>query len=106
MSRFAKKTEQQEPSGPYIPAPPAKCGCYQCDGEAFVTMALCRVGDSTPILGTLSGGKKTPSFSRKVKGKGWLETQNFQFVRWIARCVKCYMRENRLDRALEDAIAT
>lgn len=106
MSRFAKKATQEETSGPNIPPAPAKCDCFGCDGDAFIAMALCRVGSGDSQIGMITRhGKEAPQFSRRIgAGKGWSNTFDFSFVRWVARCTPCYIRENRLDRGLEDSI--
>lgn len=105
MSRFAKKVENED-KGQSIPRPPTLCGCHDCPNDAFLAMAVCRVDGGDAQIGALKlHAKEAPVFSRRVKGHGWLNTTNFSFVRWITRCQRCYMRETRLDRALEDAIA-
>lgn len=104
MNRFAKKQETEQ-AGPSLPSAPAKCGCFGCDGDAFIAMAVCRVGSGDAQVGMIGRrAKEPPSFSRKVPGQGWLSTPDFHFVRWIARCTQCYVRENRLDRGMESAL--
>lgn len=105
MSRFAKKAAPDEPTGPSVPMTPEKCDCFGCDNDKFIAMALCRVGSGDAQLGMIiRRNKDAPQFSRRVgEGKGWANTPDFSFVRWVTRCTPCYIRENRLDRLMEDA---
>jgi hypothetical protein len=93
---------RDESAGCSIPRPPQTCGVDGCTNDTQITMAVCRVGTSGPIVGSLilpsekdKGERHPPRFSRRVKGGFWADTTDFQFIRWISRCADCYVREQR-----------
>lgn len=83
-----------------IPDPPGVCGCLDCNEAPFWVAAFCKVG-SKEMLGSLNLARKRKGntekgldhFSRRVGGGEWAATSDFTFIRWLARCTRCYMRE-------------
>ena len=71
------------PSWAIVPNPPSHCNCGTCTEPVTALFLQVRSPANSLKAGHIS------EFARKTKD-GWALKSGYTFVKWVARCYRCY----------------